>query len=385
MAFKGLIQRLNLPPLVAESQEMLHLDVLRLISACGIVLCHSFEFVYPPELRQIAHARSSGLSLFVDVFFVISGYVISAVYSDRIHSAADYANFIKRRVGRLYPLHIATFLIAAVIALAVKAAGMSMVHTPSFQADCLISTVLLAHSVYNCGGLPLNGVSWSISAEMMMYLLFPALLMVARRPWQIAVLALAAFLAVAWSFGGIGDWQGHLNLGRAIPAFIFGMFLYSVRLRLIVPHAALLMVGAAAIMVIGSLLIWPTPAILPFAYALPVFAIAAELGAPPGKAILWLAPYGRLTYSIYMLHGLAILVIVNGLADKILGIGMPGIAVVMLVTYVIIGIASRMSLDLFETPARRWIDGVQLFPATTDRSRLAPRAGQRPVIEKRDR
>ena len=83
------------------SGEMLNLDFLRFIASAGIVAYHSIEYFLPRESREALAAHTKGMTLFVDLFFVISGFVIAYVYHGRISTFATYATFMQRRVGRL--------------------------------------------------------------------------------------------------------------------------------------------------------------------------------------------------------------------------------------------------------------------------------------------
>jgi peptidoglycan/LPS O-acetylase OafA/YrhL len=76
--------------LQAQSEEMLHLDLTRLIASVGIVAHHSIEFFVPLSDRDWLSGKTMGLALFVDLFFVISGFVIANVYHDRAFSLKGY-------------------------------------------------------------------------------------------------------------------------------------------------------------------------------------------------------------------------------------------------------------------------------------------------------
>ena len=67
--------------------------------------------------------------LFVDFFFVLSGFVIAHAYGDRLKSPLEVWQFIVRRFGRVWPLHIA--VLAAFIAVAVF----------KYAPDCRIGNV----------------------------------------------------------------------------------------------------------------------------------------------------------------------------------------------------------------------------------------------------
>src|SRR4051794_10264654 len=96
------------PKLVAESDEMPHLDSLRFIAAMGIVVYHYKAHVG----LQGASTSMDGLRLFVDLFFVISGFVIARLYSE-MRTRQEYLHFLQKRVARLWPLHVATALASA--------------------------------------------------------------------------------------------------------------------------------------------------------------------------------------------------------------------------------------------------------------------------------
>ena len=68
-----------------------------------------------------------------------------------------------------------------------------------------------------------------------------------------------------------------------------------------------------------------------------------------------------------MLHGLIVMVVLNGLGDKQLHLRPAPMLALGLVTYALIGLAAWVSLELFETPARRWIDSLPLFPRRAGR------------------
>ena len=345
----------------ASSDELLHTDLMRFFAAMGIVLTHSFRFLLP-RAERMETDFGSGLSFFVDVFFVISGFVIAYVYSGRISSRRDFGRFIQRRIGRLMPLHLLTF--AASIAMFKVAAAwhIDIANAPSMSFQCLSTAALLLHAVFLCGGNIPNGVSWSISAEMLMYLLFPAFLLVGRRvKFGLFGLFVAALIAAYSHYEGMRNWID-LDAFRAFPAFVLGMLLYRGRSVLArIPYAWALAVGATILMVVGSFLGWSYVLLLALAYLCAVFALAADCAAPAGKIVARLAPLGQLSYGIYMLHLLVITILVNGIGDKLLKLPIPQLAVVLVASYAVIGFCALVSFKYVEGPARAWIDGLPLF------------------------
>src|SRR5688500_8507161 len=89
-----------------ESKRYTVLDSWRGIAACCVVFFHfeAFSHIY-----DIPLVRNS--FLFVDFFFVLSGFVIAANYQERLVGGFGVFRFIVLRFGRLYPLHLFVLVI----------------------------------------------------------------------------------------------------------------------------------------------------------------------------------------------------------------------------------------------------------------------------------
>lgn len=103
-----MLLRKAIQSLTPPSNEMMHLDALRIVASIAIVAHHSKEYFFDPSLKEAVYANTAGLAVFVDLFFVVSGFVIAHVYSQRMNSIGEYGTFIKKRIARLYPLHVIT-------------------------------------------------------------------------------------------------------------------------------------------------------------------------------------------------------------------------------------------------------------------------------------
>jgi peptidoglycan/LPS O-acetylase OafA/YrhL len=227
----GLIAKL--PRLRPPSGELLHLDLMRFVAAAGIVFHHSHEFFVPATKSPfLIREQREGLALFVDLFFLISGFVIAYLYHNRMNSAVDYGKFLQRRIGRLVPLHWLT-LILSITMWSMFVLLRYANDTPSFAAGCIAETALLLHSFLPCGR-PFNGVTWSLSAEMVMYVAFPAVALIgARSPRlllgiglsSLAVMMTSAVWDHEWNFSG-SSWVGISPVLRALPSFVCGAALF---------------------------------------------------------------------------------------------------------------------------------------------------------------
>jgi peptidoglycan/LPS O-acetylase OafA/YrhL len=159
------------------------LTSLRFFAAAAIVLLHSTGSLVPGT-------RDAALGLGVSFFFVLSGFILSHVYGRMATTSS--ADYLRNRIARIWPLHAVTFLIALL------PMGLAALGDARVQQAALINLFLLEAWVPVVGMPPFNGVSWSISAELGFYLLFP-LLARARRQW-LGVAAIAAVYVVAFAW-----------------------------------------------------------------------------------------------------------------------------------------------------------------------------------------
>jgi len=266
-----------------------------------------------------------GSYLFVDFFFVLSGFVITHAYMRRLNSVADGRSFLIRRLGRVWPLHAAT-LIAFIPLEIVKALAINSdtaAFTARFAPSSILSNLFLVHSLGIEDGLTWNIPSWSISAEFFAYVTFAALCLLARRTWLVTASAVAlsaagAFVVMGWSDHYI-DTSFDFGYFRCLYGFFAGHVVYRLfqatrdtplgGLSIGMPTAGLLEgISLAAVIVFvatarGNALSYASP--LLFGLVVWVFAFQGGvfsrlLAMPPFQ---WL---GARSYSVYMVHALVI-------------------------------------------------------------------------------
>jgi peptidoglycan/LPS O-acetylase OafA/YrhL len=341
-----------LPKLRPQSNEMLHLDLTRFVASVGIVAHHSIEYFVLPSSRDWLHEKTMGLALFVDLFFVISGFVIAYVYHQRALTLRGYGTFLQRRVGRLVPLHWLTLAVSLAIWSAFSLSGYSGKNPPSFLPECIADTALLLHAFVPCGNnMFFNGVSWSISAEMVMYMLaFPVIAVLAIRLRYVPVLLGAALLLLTvWldTYSNalpVKSWIELQPVPRALPSFILGAALFYHRDWLPMVQAPKFVFAASLGALIG-LMISGAPHLLVLAvvYVVAISAVASDLTAKPGYLVRRYGALGQLTYSIYMWHGIFILVLMNAIGDKLLHAGPRMMTIIAAICWGCIFIASYLS------------------------------------------
>jgi peptidoglycan/LPS O-acetylase OafA/YrhL len=195
-----------------QTTDRLHsLDALRGIAALAVVFWHWQHFFYAGD-KLMPDFTSAGQPLFdvffllyrngamaVDLFFSLSGFIFFWLYADSIANQKISAKtFFILRFSRLYPLHIVTLL---VVALGQFIYG-SMHHTdfvyPWNDVRHFILNLFLLPSVGLESGYSYNGPIWSVSVEVVLYVLFYTLCRFnwVRVPCLLALSALG-FIAMA--------------------------------------------------------------------------------------------------------------------------------------------------------------------------------------------
>jgi peptidoglycan/LPS O-acetylase OafA/YrhL len=336
-----------------------HLDALRILAAAAIVVLHYANYVTAVDAEPfVLH-----FNLFVDLFFVISGFVIAGQYLRRVDSREQVRRFLWRRFARIYPLHAVTLAFYTGIALLLY---FGLVHVENPQRYALTdipAQVFLLHAI-DGQRLTFNFPSWSLSAEMVCYLLFPLIAFVGlRRPKAVLALAgaAAAGLTLYAASAHTAPWPTWINQGgawRALPAFLLGvgLYLYRDRVGLLPLRAALLplLLGFAAF---GWAL--PDLAALALIYLIAVAAVCCDRnGAPTLLARCGVGRWAHLTYSSYMLH-MPVATLVVTLAGHALGVR-P--LVMVAVAIPVLAVASAASYRWFEDPIRRWLNAAAESP-----------------------
>lgn len=126
--------------------------------------------------------------LWVDFFFLLSGFVIAYVYSQTLTQAPRtqaIKHYLWARFSRIYPLHLFTLLVLVIIAPIVAVCIPAVVDgswTTYFAWSALPSNLLLTQSMNQHVYLSWNMVSWSIGAEWWTYIVsIPALIFLRER------------------------------------------------------------------------------------------------------------------------------------------------------------------------------------------------------------
>lgn len=287
------------------------LDGLRGVCALSVVLFHAANLLKPGSLMPHGY-------LAVDVFFILSGFVIALNYEAALEKGLKLGSFLQARGRRLLPVYWlgALFNIAVFIGMA------SSGYYPAGYSAFMIwlGVPLLTLLLLPVFGVPGDGfspamlnVTWSLFVEWLVNGIYAARLF-RWRTSTLATIAAALWLAMAvagyftgrgWCVGISRDDVFTLGLLRGIPAFLAGAVIFRLHTR---NWFASLPVIAPEIL----LSLWLCIAVVPTVTATPTFDAVTVILACPLLVMLLirsdhLAPsyaktLGALSYPLYTVH-----------------------------------------------------------------------------------
>jgi peptidoglycan/LPS O-acetylase OafA/YrhL len=352
---------------VKDRAELRALTSVRGLAAWFVVLYHIRFSVaeLPPGLVTMF---GKGY-LAVDFFFLLSGFVIWLTWGERIRAGGwrVVPHFLQKRVARIWPLHLVMLSCAIGLALLLAATGREdPYHYPFAQ---LPLHVLLLQNWGFTSHLAWNDPSWSISAELGAYLLFPLLVLAVdwRRVPTLAILvAMGALFAllhmIMAGFGGatLGSEIARFGLLRCVTEFAAGTAICALWLRWRDAPALPAIAGGAV--GIALLVCWATrllPETLSVPAALAGLLLALALTSDRRGNPLEIAPLhylGEISYATYLGHYLLFVVFKLAFVDDARVIPPTLIAL-----YLAMVLGSSVALyHLIERPAQTWVNGLRL-------------------------
>lgn len=340
----------------SEARRFVVLDFYRFVAALGV-------FIFHLKLIDtgISPAWNGSYGLFVDMFFILSGFVISYSYPSDARGVRAYSRFMIRRIARIYPLHLLSLLIFVVLI------GVGLERTARSTPLDFLYNLLLLQAWGVTDHLSFNSPSWSISAEFFCYLIFPLLMLFARKLHPLFLAAIVAVLYLVLAHGHLPIWQersqmygANYDYGmlRALPSFLNGILL-AILFRMSHPYRDKRVVFAGIAMFGISVLVLnvfakPDLAILLFSCAILLTAVGESAFAEfPGARRL--GRLGNTSYAIYMLHDAVLIAVFKPLWTW-LGLRPDQFGLFALACCVVLTIIADRTYAYFENPARRLIN-----------------------------
>lgn len=343
------------------------LTSLRFFLAIGVVFFH-FHLGWAYDDMQVTGLFERG-RLGVDVFFILSGFILTHVYSQPASARPiGYLTFLSARIARVFPVHLLALFFVLAMVLAAEWLGQDY-RSHQFTAAGFFQTLFLVQAWFPTDKLnEWNGPSWSLSAEWFVYLLFPAFAWVVfrlkDRPLVLLALAVALFVGLDISYQTIaGKILPHAeeNLGilRIIPEFLGGMGLYHLGRRLSLSPLIARMCALVAVSAFLAALHFSFDDRIIVALAAPLILSLALLskanveGPLKAPGLLFL---GEASYALYLMH-IPLFTAWRGAVSAVTGVPSAykmEIGEVLLLLLLAVG-TSVLVFALFEKPARRLI------------------------------
>jgi len=349
------------------------LTFTRYIAALTVVFFHFGETVFPANNSWLNPVITAG-PIAVSYFFVLSGFIMAVAYY-RPHSQQPLNKwkYWVARLARIYPVYLLALLL--MIAANLKTEGSDP------------TTVFLSLSMMQawvpCYPITLNSPGWSLSVEAAFYMLFPILLIIVQRShfkslaWFSLALWLITQLVLIYLRNTL-DYHAHtpfhdfiyyhplMHFNTFILGFVVGALFCDGKFTRRIPdslNTLLLFVVSLCIVLLlayeahietllGFVIDYNNGLIAPL-FLLFIVILALNQGWISRLLSLpFLVLLGEASYSLYILQRPA-----YGIYDRIVGQHLSGELHFYLFA-IGLTIAAILSYKLFETPARRFINGL---------------------------
>lgn len=344
------------------------LESLRGIAACMVFMYHS-PFIYgDSKLPMFANSF-----LFVDFFFILSGFVMAFAYTDKLKMKLDFINYIVLRLGRIYPLHFFVLLLWVPYIL-IKQYMFMLGYSETDQSInnnfyTFFMEAILLNSVGLTDSLAWNGPSWSIGAEFLVYIFFYifSISIDKKNGFLLPIsISFSCYLLIALNGTKTLDLTYDLGFVRCIGGFYIGVLTH--RLVSQIGNASVVQnnINMFEVVIFIGLVVLVSNAKSEFylfiplliAFAFSIYIFSQEQSGFIGNLLLnrTIQNIGLWSYSIYMLHTL----ILAGSANLLTfvfgwnlkeGLGMMSIIINLVLLAIIISI-SRFSYKYIERKFR---------------------------------
>jgi len=197
---------------------------LRFVLAAWITVYHLLHSYGP--IAAAEHPLIAAGNARVDIFFVLSGFVLAHVYAVRDAAKAkrfDFLQFLVARAARLYPLHLLALAVLGAAVLAAHLVGKGE-EVAGYTGLGLLANLFMLQATNIAGSGGWNFPAWTLSAEAFGYLLFPIFIAMgaALRARPLALLALALVIVVALGAAWTGLGMGPLSEATQVFGIIRG-------------------------------------------------------------------------------------------------------------------------------------------------------------------
>lgn len=283
----------------AESHKYNGVQFLRICAAILVLVLHSGLYVRE-RLNPTAVLWANGM-YGVDLFFVISGFVMISSSVKLFGTAGGWKTFVRHRVVRIVPMY---WLVTSLKLIAVLTTSGLVLHSRFNPAHVVASYLFLPWRNAEGQLEPLVGVGWTLNFEMFFYAVFAAALYLRRNVFLVVgvplllLSAMSAFVQPGWP-------PFSFYFSTRVLEFYLGMIVAHLlrRQKRLPPLVAATVFCGSAILVLASIHYPHLPAVLMpgVPMAMIVYSVASvedRLHKMP-SFILYLADA---SYVIYLIH-----------------------------------------------------------------------------------
>lgn len=305
----------------------------------------------------------------VSFFFVLSGFIIAYNYEDRFLQGLKKKNFYIARFARIYPLHILTTLLSAVLfVFPVVIDNLSFLGIANAMGKFVLNLCLLqAYIPESVVYFSYNSPSWSLCCEQLFYLLCPFVFVKFRKTFSLGVIIL--LVIVLMSFGmwitpenRYNDFW-YVNPVLRFPEFLLGVLVYRIykirRPNWPVVIYSLIEILCIALFIGFYIMAEYVPLVyrcsvyymLPIALLILVFSWSGGAVSKifSNKIFIWL---GETSYGFYLYHFILVSLVIRIFNMFELDCE-PWLGV--LIIFVLTLFVSGISYSRFEKPVNKWI------------------------------
>jgi len=356
---------------------------MRGIAALWVMLFHIDVSLFYRDLGGLLSRDATGFFskgyLWVDFFFLLSGFVIAHVYGEKLSAPATWSgkwnetkHYLWARFSRLYPLHLFTLCLMIIFASLVPEFFPQVMDGSwdvFFAWPVLHTQFLFVNAMGQHPQLSWNIVSWSIGAEWWTYVFAVLVIITLYARNRMAVfatmlLSLAALLALVLCLPKKNlDITYNYGFVRCFFEFVIGLGVYECyRQRLLLRWLKYDGIFVLLMLLIAVMFHWWVfdVAIIPV-FALLILAVSYNqarvhtfLNMPALKYL------GDISYSIYLMHGIWFMVFWFSLPSLKIATGMAEMPVVYKLLYigVFLGltlVSAHFSYRYVEVAGRKWL------------------------------
>lgn len=177
------------------------LDGVRGLAILAVMIFHIFESNHIYKARGVISGKLLSIALYgwsgVDLFFVLSGFLITGILIRSRNEEHYFANFYTRRALRIFPLYYATlFVLFAVVPLfpALYTDGLRVAHEHQRWYWSYLTNIPLSRGQFDVIPWPTTHL-WSLAIEEQFYLVWPAVVLLTRNNRRLASVCLLGIAA----------------------------------------------------------------------------------------------------------------------------------------------------------------------------------------------